>query len=122
MRKKKSAEPEMGYCPFEHWLGRTRRLGAHGAWARGWALGAGELGRGRAGCEAGRPGRATGRLGPAGRATGRLGRAAGARRALGARAGCRRAACAHLGVLAGLWALHSMHSACFDPISTQYCS
>ena len=45
--KKKYAEPEMGYCPFEHWLGRTRRLGAHGARARGWALGSG-LGVGRA--------------------------------------------------------------------------
>ena len=41
MRKKKSAEPEMGYDPFEHWLGRTRRLGAPGARARDWALGAG---------------------------------------------------------------------------------
>ena len=40
-KKKKSAEPEMGYCPFEHWLGRTRRLSAHGARARGWALGSG---------------------------------------------------------------------------------
>ena len=49
MRKKKSAEPEMGYCPFEHWLGRTRRLGVHGARARGWALGAG----GRWGAQAG---------------------------------------------------------------------
>ena len=39
-KKKKSAEPEMGYCPFEHWLGRTRRLSAHGARARGWAVGA----------------------------------------------------------------------------------
>ena len=32
-----------------------------------------------------------------------------------ARAGCRRAACAHLGVLAGLWAVHLVHSACFSP-------
>ena len=37
--KKKNAEPEMGYCPFEHWLSRTLKLGAHGAWAWGWALG-----------------------------------------------------------------------------------
>ena len=29
----------MGYCPFEHWLGRKRRLSPHGARARGWALG-----------------------------------------------------------------------------------
>ena len=41
MREKKSAEPEMGYCPFEHQLGRTRSLGTHGAraWAGRWALG-----------------------------------------------------------------------------------
>ena len=48
--------------------------------------------------------------------------AAGARGALGSRTGCRRAACAHLGMLAGLWAMHLVHSACFDPVSTQYCS
>ena len=31
-KKKKivGKEPEMGYCPFDHWLGRTCRLGAHG--------------------------------------------------------------------------------------------
>ena len=59
MRKKKSAEPEMGYYPFEHWLGRTRtargrgrqagvrRVQArglcapgHAGWAVGFALGA----------------------------------------------------------------------------------
>ena len=50
-KKKKHAEPEMGYCPFEHWLGRMRRLGAHGARARGWVLGVG-MGAGRA-CERG---------------------------------------------------------------------
>ena len=27
-----------------------------------------------------------------------------------------------LGVLLGQQAVHSMHSACFDPVSTQYCS
>ena len=80
--------------------------GARGAGARGaWACGA----RGLAG--------AAGARGARGRQAGA--RAAGARRALGA--GCRRAACAHLGVLAGLWAVHLVHSACFDPVLTQYC-
>ena len=40
-------------------------------------------------------------------------RAAGAPRALGVRAGCRRAAYTHLGMLAGRWAVHLVHSACF---------
>ena len=44
------------------------------------------------------------------------------RGALGTRAGCRRAACLYLGVMAGLWAVHSVHSAYFDTVSTQYCS
>ena len=40
--KKKNAEPEMGYCPFEHKAGRRRAGGALGAgvlgcWARGMA-------------------------------------------------------------------------------------
>ena len=73
--KKKYAEPEMGYCPFEHWLGRTSRLGAHGAWARGWALGwaLGEPARGARG----RGGRHEGAVG------GRHGRTAGRRAAAG---------------------------------------
>ena len=125
MRGKKSAELEMGYCPFEHWLGRTRRLGAHSERARGWALGrwgaqAGararrrELGYGREGRSGVR-----GTLAQqehAGRAACRLGRArraVGVRKALGARAGCKHAACAHLGVLAGLWAMHLVQSAYF---------
>ena len=38
----------------------------------------------------------------------------GARRGeLGASAGCRRTAWAHLGMQAGLWAVHLVHSACF---------
>ena len=87
---------------------------------------------GRAGRVAGRPGReglrgararqerlglATGKLGRAGSALqGRLGcwaREARACKALGARAGSRRTTCVHLGVLAGLWAVHLVHSACF---------
>ena len=41
---------EMGYCPFEHWLGRTRRLGA-GRWAgRSASV---RAGRRRAGCTGG---------------------------------------------------------------------
>ena len=93
MRKKKSAEPEMGYCPFEHWLGRTRRLGAHGA----RALGAGTLG-------------AQARQERVGRGAGRL----------GARGGCSQEACAHLGVLDGLCTWCTRID--FDPVSTQYCS
>ena len=39
--KTNGAEPEMGYCPFEHWLGTGRAgTGALGAQALGrWALG-----------------------------------------------------------------------------------
>ena len=36
--KKKRTEPEMGYCPFEHWLGTRTGVGAGG--------GAGCAGRG----------------------------------------------------------------------------
>ena len=86
----------MGYFPFEHWLGRTRRLGAHGVRARGWALGAdgrwgaqagaGALGRGRVGVRGSRvrqerTGRAVGRLGRVGRV--RQGRAGSWARAQG---------------------------------------
>ena len=76
--KKPSVELEMGYCPFEHWLGRTRRLGAgrRRALGRGRA-GVGSRGRGRSargssGREAGvRGARAAGRAaGPAGCALG----------------------------------------------------
>ena len=80
-----------------------------------------------------------GRLGWAlgvGRWVGRAGRAGGARRQdergvrrerrqnpRGARgAGRRRVACAHLGVLLGQQGVHLVHSACFDPVLTQYCS
>ena len=61
-KKKLKQKPEMGYCPFEHWLG-------------------------------------------AGAGAGRAGRAAGGRWARG---------------LAK--AVHSVHSACFWPSLTQYCS
>ena len=70
--------------------------------------------------------RTAGRLGLAGRVGAAKARQAGwgarGRGALGASTGCRRAACEHLGVLAGLWAVHFVHSACFYPVSTQYCS
>ena len=79
-------KPEMGYCPFEYWLGW-----AQGA-RHGTSTGAGALALGRAGC-AGVQGarvwqerggaRAAGRLGRAGRATGRA--AGPASCALGAR-------------------------------------
>ena len=46
-----------------------------------------------------------------------------ARGALGTRgAGRRHAACAHLGALLGQQAVPLAHSACFDPVLTQYCS
>ena len=39
-KKKKDAEPEMGYCPFEHKAGRRRAGGALGAGVLGcWASG-----------------------------------------------------------------------------------
>ena len=63
---KKSAELEMGYCPFEHWLGRTCWVGAHGARARsaGWrgrsARGVRQAGRGASGRGAQGVGRARG--------------------------------------------------------------
>ena len=89
-RKKNGAEPEMGYCPFEHWLS------AGCAGSRCWEQ-----------AQAGRAGR----------------------QALGTGAGgaCRQEGLARrpgrgLGVLLGQQAMHSVHSACFDPVSTQYCS
>ena len=110
MREKKSAELEMGYCPFEHWLGRTRWVGAHGARARGWALGCwAQAGagarprgaprtRGRARCAA--HGRA--RCAACGRSDWGVRQAGRGTRGRGARGGCKRTAYAHLGVLAGL--------------------
>ena len=91
--KKKYAEPEMGYCLFEHWLGRTRRLGTHRERACGvgghgrsvqGALGARQAGRGARACEArGRQAGARSRQAGSGRA--RQG-AQGARRARGVQA------------------------------------
>ena len=121
-KKKKSAEPEMGYCPFEHWLGRTRRLGEHGAHdvrARGWALGAGARAqgarrRGRSaqgalaagGCWHGRRRAALGRAGHWGTRQQAHGCAEGARQQAHGRAERARhrpgRACARLGVLS--WA------------------
>ena len=154
MRKKKSAEPKMGYYPFEHWLGRTSRLGAQargpgrcaqaGAGARRRALGcwsAGALARWRTGVRGARERKKRGghageeeARGARGRQAGARGRArragvAGARRACcrqagahEASAGCMSVACVHLGVLAGLWAVHLVHSACFWPGLTRYFS
>ena len=86
--EKKNAKPEMGYCPFEHWLGKTRRQGAQGARARGWALGAGRAGdnaRGAAACGRQHNVGAQGHAERSGRASGRASRAAGVRGARGAR-------------------------------------
>ena len=44
MRGKNGAETEMGYYPFEHWLGAGRA--GNGRWARRhWALGRWRAGR-----------------------------------------------------------------------------
>ena len=92
---KKYAEPEMGYCPFEHKAGA---LGAGGRWAQAALSARHDMGARR------------------GTAQGRLGRtSAGSRRAGHGRLG-------DLGVLLGQQAVHSVHSACFDPVLTQYCS
>ena len=41
--KKEEAEPEMGYCPFEHWLGTGTGVGAGGGAGRaGAGLAAGQ--------------------------------------------------------------------------------
>ena len=54
---------------------------------------------------------------------GRRAHGARGRRALGARGtSAVSAAMPGLGVLLGQQAVHSVHSACFDPVSTQYCS
>ena len=118
-QKKNGADTEMGYCPFEHKAG----LGAwaHGAHGRGArrSKARGKLAHGR--WAMGRWVRGTTRAHRAGRRAlgsrqGRGGRTAGARGARGM--GDVRG----LGVLLGQQAVHSVHSACFDPISTQYCS
>ena len=90
--RKKNAEPEMGYCQFEHWLGRTRRLGAHSTREQGWALGAGLwVQAGVRGARARQKGGVLGRQAGCRRACGACGRqargAAGARGAWPVRAG-----------------------------------
>ena len=67
--KKKNAEPEMGYCPFEHKAGLRRALGAGGR----------AQGAGRVGAELWRASRRWGAAWRAGRAGGRrtLGTGAG---------------------------------------------
>ena len=70
-------------------------------------------------------GRTRGRRAAGARAGRRAGLAAGAcgRRERGASGtGTVRSAMRGLGVLLGQQAVHSVHSACFDPVSTQYCS
>ena len=70
----------------------------------------------------GRHGRAGGKRAGRGRRT-RRARGALDRWARGARGtGAVRAAMRGLGVLLGQQAVHSVHSSCFDPVSTQYCS
>ena len=111
--EKKNAKPEMGYCPFEHWLSKTRRQGAHGARARGWALGAGRAGGSvRQAAQRGR----TGARG-AQRTSERTRRSHG-RGARGARLGTRGTA----GWARRQRAVHSVHSAYFLPGLTRYFS
>ena len=131
--KKKGVEPEMGYCPFEHWLGTKTGVGArrrrHATLGRGTTtrrLGAGHARRRRARKQAGRT--SAGRAG-AGRALGRAGGTGAGARGVGARGhSSRRGARATrrlgrgLGMLLGQQVVHSLHSACFDPVSTWYCS
>ena len=108
--------------------GHEGRAGVRGAGAYGARWHAGCVGvRGtrarkeRTGCAAGRLGRARqADWGARGRQT--EARAVGARAALGTHAGCWRSARAHLGMLAVMWVVHSVHSACFDPVLTQYYS
>ena len=109
----------------------SRRLGAElGARARGAQMGAGRAnGRGAllsARGAAEREGRAGRRWG-----AGRVQQAAGPRQARGRKrsggmgawqAGAGRGRVRGLGVLLGQWAVHSVHSACFWPSLTQYCS
>ena len=76
--------------------------------ARGAARALGAQGRGRWG------GRQAGAGAGAGVGAGAHGR--------GRQAGAGRAAMGGRGVLQGQQAVHSVHSACFDPVSTQYCS
>ena len=92
-KKKICADPEMGYGPLSIRLGVQAALG----WAQAGA-----------GCWAGRK-----------RARRWHGRAGGRLAGLGRRA---RQGMRGLGMLLGQQAVHSVHSACFDPVSTQYCS
>ena len=108
-KKKIGAKPEMGYCPFEYWLGW-----AQSAW-RGTGAGAlGAQGRGRWG---GRQAQALGR-GRAGRAGVRGAQAWQERRARAAG----RLGRAGPGVLLGQLAVRSVHAACFWPGLTRYFS
>ena len=112
MKKKKKLEqkPEMGYCPFEHWLGWAQGA-RHGTSAGARALGQAGRQAGRRG-SAGRAG-AVGARGVRGIQAGACGvRAAGARRALGTRAGCRRAAYA-------CWLGCGLCTWCTQPVLTQ---
>ena len=106
--KKNGAEPEMGYCPFEHWLGAGRAgAGALGAGRTGvGALGVGRTGSGRMGLQ-GAPGAAGARRGARAEArgtrhdTGRATRRRGVGNGVGA-ARARRARCK--GMRHGRWA------------------
>ena len=105
-KKKKKAEPEIGYCPLSMRPGAGQGAQAHRR-------------AGHAGAQAGRAGRwALGRRGERG------GRHAGADGRVGSATGKRagRPAMRGLDMLLGQQAVHSVNSACFDPISTQYCS
>ena len=98
---------EMGYCPN---CVVTKGLGS-------WALGAGRRharhGVGRAGGGAqGSRARSTRARSAGGRTGGGAGRAIGARGTRGTQAWARPGH--NLGVLLGQWAVHLVHSACFD--------
>ena len=124
-KKKKKLMQNLGYCPFEHKAGRA---GAQ-AGVLGWAQAdAGCANAGRAGV-----GHCPWARGTA-RERGAYRRELARRRVRGAQGAearghySKRAARAArrpwrgLGVLLGQQAVHSVHSACFDPVSTQYCT
>ena len=116
----------MGYCPLsirQPGTGLGARAQGAQVGARGTQAGAGvrdALSRwqGRAGPRGQAPGGRRAR-----RRHGRTASGAGALGGKGARqAGVGQCRARGLGVLLGQWAVHSVHSACFWPGLTQYCS
>ena len=120
----------MGYCLFEHWLGAGIGVGTRrGAQAKARGAGArhSDTTRRRWGAAQRHDAQALG-AGERGAAGRRRARRRGARGAgvLGRAGACGTQAWKRLGrglsVLLGQQVVHSMHSACFDPVLTQYCS